>query len=306
MILLKSVGAVVGAMLSWLVPYRSTSIAFRCPLERTRLPSFGEMVRTLRRQTGLTGVELARRVEVSQSRISRIETGHIAPQPDEVNRLADALGADASTREQLQDQARAARSSMRSWRALHARGFAQHQTDIARREQAATRVRMFQPNLVPGLLQTAEYARHAIELSTESQDAELGVARRMARQSILYERGKTFEFLITEGALKWRIVPTNVHVGQLNHVASLATLANVSIGVIPWHAQVGAHQSTMFCLFDEASAYVELLNGEVTTEDHHDVAQYAAAFTALTQAAVTGDDAIAELRRIASELAGLA
>jgi len=173
-------------------------------------------------------------------------------------------------------------------------------------EQAATQIRMFQPNLVPGLLQTAEYARHAIELATTSQDIELGVARRMARQSIIYDRAKSFEFVITEGALRWRIVPTDVHVGQLNHLASLATLANVSIGVIPWHAQVAAHQSTMFCLFDDASAYVELLNGEVTTEDRNDVAQYAASFTALTQAAVTGDDAIAEVRRIASELTELA
>jgi transcriptional regulator with XRE-family HTH domain len=263
------------------------------------------MVRTLRRDAGLTGVELARRVEISQSRVSRIETGHLVPPDDEVARIADVLRVDANTRQELQDKARAARSSMRSWRRLHARGFAPHQTDIARMEATATRLRLFQPNLVPGLLQTAEYARSAIELATESPDIELGVAGRMARQSILYDRAKSFEFVITEGALRWRIVPANVHVGQLNHLASLATLANVSVGVIPWHAQVGAHQSTMFCLFDDASVYVELLNGEVTTEDRADVAQYAATFASLTQAAVTGEDAIAELRRIANELTGL-
>ena len=114
----------------------------------------------LRRDRRMTGVELARRVDISQSRISRIETGHLIPQVDEVNRIADALEVDASTREQLHDLARAGRSGMRSWRALHARGFAQHQTDIARMEQAAKQIRMFQPNIVPGLLQTAEYARH--------------------------------------------------------------------------------------------------------------------------------------------------
>jgi transcriptional regulator with XRE-family HTH domain len=263
------------------------------------------MVRTLRRNAGLTGVELARLVGVSQSRISRIETGHLVPQDDEVARIADALHLDANTRQELEEQAQSARSSMRSWRRLHARGFAQHQTDIARMEATATRLRLFQPNLVPGLLQTAEYARSAIELATESPDIELSVAGRMARQSIMYDRSKSFDFLITEGALRWRIVPANVHVGQLNHLASLATLANVSIGVIPWHAKVAAHQSTMFCLFDDAAVYVELLNGEVTTEDRYDIAQYAATFAVLTQAAVTGDDAIAELRRIANELTGL-
>jgi transcriptional regulator with XRE-family HTH domain len=262
-------------------------------------------VRTLRRNAGLTGVELARLVGISQSRISRIETGHLVPQADEVDRLATALGLDSSGRAELQDQARAARSSMRSWRTLHARGFPQHQQTIARWEQTATQVRMFQPNIIPGLLQTAEYARHAIELSTTDQDIASAVAARMARQATLYERGKSFEFLMTEGALRWRIVPTDVHVGQLNHLASFATLANVSLGVIPWHAQVTAHQTTMFCLFDDASAYVELLNGEVTTEDRQDVAQYTAVWSALSQAAMTGEDAIAELHRIANELTRL-
>jgi transcriptional regulator with XRE-family HTH domain len=264
------------------------------------------MVRTLRRDAGLTGVELARLVGISQSRISRIETGHLIPQNDEVDRLADALGADANTRQQLHDQAHAARSSMRSWRSLHAQGFPRHQQQIGQWEQTAARIRLFQPNIVPGLLQTAQYARHAIELATQVQDIPSAVAARMARQAILYEHGKSFEVLMTEGALRWRIAPTDVHVGQLRHLTSLATLDNLSLGIIPWHAKVAAHQTTMFCLFDERSAYVELSNGEVATEDRQDVADYMAVFAALSESAVTGDDAIAELERITSELARLA
>ena len=263
------------------------------------------MVRTLRRNAGITGVELARLVGVSQSRISRIETGHLVPQANEVDRVADALEVDAKTRTQLHDQARAARSTMRSWRALHAEGIAKHQGDIARMEQTAAKLRLFQPNLVPGLMQTAEYARHAMELATDSQDIGLALARRIARQSMLYERGKSFDFLITEGALRWRIVPTDIHVGQLNHLASLATLKNVSVGVIPWHAPVAALQNTMFCLLDDRMAYVELLGGEVVTEDRQDIEQYAATFAALGDAAVTGENAIAELHRIANELTRL-
>jgi hypothetical protein len=231
-----------------------------------------------------------------------METGHLVPQPDEVDRLAVAFKLDADARDRLHDQARAARSTMRSWRLLHGQGIAKHQTDIDRMEQTATRLRLFQPNLVPGLLQTAEYARHAIELATDAQDIGLGVARRMARQQLLYNRGKSFDFVITEGALRWRIVPADAHVAQLNHLASLATLANVSIGVIPWHAQVAALQNTMFCLFDDRLAYVELLNGEVATEDPQDLEQYAATFAALSSVAVTGADAIAELHRIAETL----
>lgn len=263
-------------------------------------------MRALRRNAGLTGVELARRCKISQSRISRIETGHLVPQADEVDRLATALGLDANTRAELHDQARAARTRLRSWRTLHARGFAEHQIDIARWEQAATQLRTFQPNIIPGLLQTAEYARRAIELATSDRDIPTAVAMRMARQTLLYERGKAFVFLVTEGALRWRIVPADDHAAQLRHLVSLATLANVELGVIPWRAQVAAHQSTMFVLFDDRAAYVELMNGEMLTEDRADVAQYAETFTALSDAASFGEDAIAELNRIASELTRLA
>jgi transcriptional regulator with XRE-family HTH domain len=263
-------------------------------------------VRTLRRNAGLTGVELARRCGISQSRISRIETGHLVPQAHEVDRLATALGLDANTRMELHDQARAARTRLRSWRTLHAQGFAKHQLDIARWEQAATQQRLFQPNIIPGLLQTAEYARRAIELSTTDQDIPTAVAARMARQTLLYERGKSFVFLVTEGALRWRIVPTDDHAAQLRHLASLATLANVELGIIPWRAQVAAHQSTMFVLFDDRAAYIEMMYGEILTEDRADVAQYVKTFTVLSDAASFGEDAIAELDRIASELILLA
>ena len=263
-------------------------------------------MRALRRNAGLTGVELARRCKISQSRISRIETGHLVPQADEVDRLATALGLDANTRAELHDLARAARTRLRSWRALHARGFAEHQIDIARWEQAATQLRLFQPNIIPGLLQTAEYARRAIELSTTDQDIPTAVAARMARQTLLYERAKSFVFLVTEGALRWRIVPTDDHAAQLRQLASLATLANVELGIIPWRAQVAAHQSTMFVLFDDRAAYIEMMNGEILTEDRADVAQYSETFTTLADAASFGEGAIAELDRIASELTRLA
>ena len=256
-------------------------------------------MRTLRRSAGLTGIELARLVGVSQSRISRIETGHVVPEPDEIERLATALGAEPT---ELHEQARAARVAMRSWRTLHAKGFTQHQHEIERWERNATRMRLFQPNIVPGLLQTAEYARHAIELATTSQDLGTAVAARLARQSILYERSKRFEFLITEGALRWRIVPTDVHLAQLHHIASLSTLANVTVGIIPWSARVAAHQSNMFMLLDDAFGYVETITGEITLEHRPELEQYGVVWDALMQAAVMGDDARAELDRISRTL----
>jgi transcriptional regulator with XRE-family HTH domain len=158
------------------MPYRLVA----CYLKGIRLAGFGEMVRTLRRDAGLTGVELARRVGISQSRISRIETGHLVPQTDEVVRLADALRVDANTREQLHDQARAARSSMRGWRALHAEAspsiklilpaWSKRRTDFACSNRTWFLVFCRLPNMrvMP------------IELATTSEDIELGVARRMA------------------------------------------------------------------------------------------------------------------------------
>jgi len=267
----------------------------------------GAKLRELRDAAGITGGQLAGRVGMSQSKISKLETGRLLPSVEDVERLANALRAPDDVKAALLDQATTLHSELHAWRALHRPSFRRRQEEIREAEATATEIRLFQPAVVPGLLQTAEYARHVLTVGrfTGIEDVVDSVASRVARQAVLYNESKRFWFVITEGALRWRLCPSRVLLAQLNHIASLSTLTNVQVGVIPWSAHVPARQTNQFCIFDERMVLVETLTAELTLKEEQDIAYYRSMFSLLEEHAQFGDDANAALQRIASDVRGL-
>ena len=267
----------------------------------------GAKLRELRDAAGITGGQLAGRVGMSQSKISKIETGRLVPSVEDVDRLANALRASDDVKAALLDQATTLHSELHAWRALHRPSCRRRQEEIREAEKTATEIRLFQPAVVPGLLQTAEYARHVLIVGrfTGVEDVADSVASRVARQAVLYDESKQFWFVVTEGALRWRLCPSRVLLAQLNHIASLSTLANVQIGVIPWSAHVPARQTNQFCIFDYRMVLVETLTAELTLKEEQDIASYRSVFSVLEEHAQFGDEANAALQRIASDVRGL-
>jgi transcriptional regulator with XRE-family HTH domain len=249
-------------------------------------------------------VELARRLGMSQSKVSKIETGALMPSVTDVEAWADACSAAADVRGALLDRVDALQTETRSWRSVHRPSFRRRQDEIRKIEDRARAIRLFQPSVVPGLLQTAEYARHILQLAdmSGSGDVRDAVAARIARQASLYDQAKQFTFVITEGALRWQLCPPDVLLAQLHHISSLSTLSNVRIGIIPWSAPVAARQTTMFCLFDEELVYIETMTAELTMRDRRDIEFYLAAFSRLAEAATFDDAARALLARIAADV----
>jgi transcriptional regulator with XRE-family HTH domain len=252
----------------------------------------------------MTLTQLAGLVGVSISNLSKYETGKILPPVAVVERLADALGASSDTKAALIDQAIAAHTEVRAWRALQVPGFRRRQEEIQQMEQEATTIRLFQPSIIPGLLQTPEYCRALLGLDRVRPVENLSdaVASRMERQAALYDEAKSFSFVLTEGALRWRFCPPQIHAIQLERVASLSTLANVSVGIIPLLAEVRARQTNMFCIFDESAVVVETMTAEVTLREEQLIGFYLRVFDTLSSHAVYGDDARAVLGRIASDV----
>jgi Domain of unknown function (DUF5753) len=235
-----------------------------------------------------------------------VENARLLPSVADVERWADATGASADVKAALVDEAAALHTQSRTWRALHGPGFRRHQEELRRLERQATTMRLFQPNVVPGLLQTAEYARHVLQAGGYgSENLADAVAARVERQTVLYDETKSFRFVITEGALRWRLCPAPAHLAQLDRVSSLSTLANVSVGVIPWDAYVPNRPPNMFMVLNDAAVVVETMHGEDTLKERQQIEAYIAAFDALDSLAQHGDDARATLARIASDVRSL-
>ena len=240
---------------------------------------------------------------MSQSKVSKIETARLVPSVDDVEALAAALYAGDDVKAALVDQVSALRTELHAWSVLHRPGFRRRQEELREAESSAAQMRLFQPNVVPGLLQTAEYARHVLTVGRfGAENVADAVASRVERQAALYDQSKRFDFLITEGALRWRLCPTGVLLAQLDRIASLSTLANVGVGIIPWSAHVPARQTNMFCILDDRMVLVETFTAELTLKDERDIALYVAAFSTLAQAASFEDAARAELGRIAEDV----
>ena len=96
---------------------------------------------------------------------------------------------------------RSARCSLAGWRPCSAR-------PASVRPPPPT-VRNFQPGIIPGLLQTADYALRIMEIANIQGAVDLAdaVNVRLARQEALYDQGRHFEFIMTESALRWRPGP---------------------------------------------------------------------------------------------------
>jgi hypothetical protein len=221
----------------------------------------------------------------------------------DVERWADATGASAEVKTALIDQATAMHTEAHPWRALPRPGYRPHQEDLRRAEAKAATIRTYQPNVVPGLLQTAGYARAVLDVNVFGrEDPADAVKARVERQAILYDDAKSFAFVITEAALRWRLCPVADHLAQLDRIGSLATLPNVSVGIIPWDALAPVPPSNMFVVFDDQLVLVESLHGEQGLKEQGDIARYLAQFETLDALARHDDEARTVLDRIAADL----
>ncbi len=263
-------------------------------------------LRRLRDLAGISGRDLAGRVGISQSTLSRIETGNAVPSLPQVLAWSREVGASPDTESVLRRLTEAAHSELSSWRtALETRG---HLQDEVRAQEAAARaVLNFQPNLIPGLLQTADYARRIFEtfqVPYAADELAAAVAARLHRQPALYDPGRRFEFLLGEGALRLRPGPAHVLLAQLDRIASVSTLDTVSVGVIAADARATTTIPHSFVLYDgdEPHVAVEMIDANRLIRASEEVEMYRERWTLLRRMAVFGDDARAFLAAVAADI----
>jgi hypothetical protein len=209
-----------------------------------------------------------------------------------------------AAREELLEVAGRLHATMESNRTILRRGAARMQARLSELEHEATTLRYFSPVVLPGLLQTAEYMRRVFSLELSGADLARTVAARQERQQILYDTAKSFTFIITEAALRWGFCPNDVMAAQASHIASLATLTNVEVGVIFLGSPVGDIPLHGYQIFDDRLASIELEHAAVTVADPRDVATYLRLFATMAQAAEVGQAARSRLATISTSFNG--
>jgi transcriptional regulator with XRE-family HTH domain len=246
-------------------------------------------LREARRQAGLTGDRLAARCQISQSKISKIETGKILPSATDVERILSALSIGGDQAADLLALARLANTEFQGVRASLKRGLHQKQRELAVLEAGSQHIRFFLPLMITGLLQTPEYARAS--LANFPGDHPQAIARRLDRQARLYDASKRFTFILTEAAVRWQMCEPPVMAVQMGRLISLSELPSVRLGIIPLDRYVPDGPLNTFTVYDERIATAETFGGVIMMRDPRDVQYHLELFTFFERYAAFGADA---------------
>ncbi|MEU6993317.1 helix-turn-helix transcriptional regulator [Streptomyces sp. NPDC046465] len=257
-----------------------------------------ETLRDMRKRASRTQVWLARRCNISQTKLSNIETGRITPGLVDVELLLRALDAPPEVVAEVAALARLAHTEWQGKRASWRRGLEKRQAELGGLESEATELRYFLPSMVTGLLATPDYIRAS--LGHSPVDISKTVARKLERQSILHDGTKKFTFLLTEQAVRWAVAPPSAMAVQIDHLVSISHLPHTRIGVLPLGTLVERGPLNTFTIYDHRLATVETFTGRIVFQDSRDIAEHLEVFNLYERRALFGEKARERLKEWAA------
>jgi transcriptional regulator with XRE-family HTH domain len=268
--------------------------------------ALGKRLRELRQHAELSGKQLAESLSWPPSKVSKLENGRQTPTDDDIRAWTHATVSE--------DEAAGLLASLHTlevqhadWQRLLRGGLRPRQRALAELDQKTRLFRAFEATVIPGLLQTPEYARARfaeailrLKLHNDINDAVQG---RVQRQEILYRPDKRFHFVLTEAALRFRLCSPQVMLGQLDRLVSLSQLPNVKLGVISFEAQYATSPWHGFWLYDDQKVLVETMSAALDLRQHQEIELYSDAFDQLAGVAGYGRSARAIIARVMDDLA---
>ncbi|MBC2877778.1 MULTISPECIES: helix-turn-helix domain-containing protein [Streptomyces] len=284
--------------------------ASRRTARRRRL---GTILREAREAAGITATDAAQAIHTDNTKISRIETGRHRVTRLELETLFALYEiADEKTREWL--IALAAEGNQRTWWRGHSSRLNADFKELLTHESDAARITAFQPQLIPGLLQTRDYAAAVIrDASSHLTDAEVDffVDLRLARQQILRrDNPPRYLALIHEGAIHQQIGGPTVLADQLRHLIAVNREPALTVRVVPFRHHGWSTVQGAFTVFsypkplDLDVVHIPSLDGSLYLEDDEvirkawkTIARLKAAALSTTQTAELMESIVLELEQ---------
>jgi transcriptional regulator with XRE-family HTH domain len=284
---------------------RAQGQAKASPSPAARRRELSALLRQLRLNAGLTIEQVAERLLCSPSKVSRMETGVRAGTMRDIRDLCDLYGvADHAQRDYLTELVRESRKQ--GWWQSYGVLFG---TYIGL-ESDASSISVFHATVVPGLLQTADYAR-AILTATRSgpEGIDQLVEVRLRRQELL-NRDDPPEVLVVldEAALRRQIGGPSIMKPQLDRIIEQSGLPNVSVRVIPYARGAYKAIDSSFIMLEFANqmagiVFVEGLFGLLYIEREQDLERYREVFLSARSSAMSEDESIELITEISDGMA---
>jgi transcriptional regulator with XRE-family HTH domain len=268
--------------------------------------ALGKRLRELRQQAGITGRQLAESLSWPASKVSKLENGRQTPTNQDIRDWTRITCSEAET-EALLASLHTLEIQDAEWQRQLRGGLRPHQHQLAEIDAKTHSFRVFEPATIPGLLQTAEYARarfaEGVLLFGTPNDIDYAVRTRMQRQELLYRRDKRFRFVLTEAALRYRRSSLEVQLAQLDRLMSLSALPNVKLGIIGFETQFVVGPWHPFWLRDQNRVTIETFSAELNLAQPQEIELYASIFEQMAAVASYGRSARAIITRVIDDLA---
>lgn len=276
------------------------------PVEKYRRLA-AERLRNLRHIAQLSTREVAQRTAMSQSKLVRIESGQVIPTEADLDLLLATLGASDSERNAVYAEVQGARLfDHRPLVDFIVHSPKRHQEDEYTRFMRSARwIREVDGTIVPGLMQTAEYARAQFRQIYGNDDTLIAdaMARRIERQRVLLDESRQVELVIFEPALRYRYVSLHAMREQYHHIISMSTLNNVSVGIVPFGAHLTNAPPSTLVLFDQEYVTDEAGMGTAGSCDPVVISEQEAIFDSFAKVALWDADARRMLHALDADLA---
>jgi transcriptional regulator with XRE-family HTH domain len=268
-------------------------------------------LRALRDEAGLTASEVARRIKWSTAKMTRLETGEGWVQPTDVEALCRLYGASVEQTELLAAYALVTKTNRDEWKSKEYQevilpGF----SAWLGLEGAASQVRTYESEYVPGLLQTESYMRELLRHTRRPQEEiDRQVEIRLKRQTILTREVESARLsaVVNEAVLRRVLGSPELMREQLHHLAKLATAANIKLQVVPFRSGFHPAMTGSFTMlsFEDPKVgpivHIEALGSATVIDDRERVRGYEGTWDDLIGTAASHDRSISMLKQAAKE-----
>ncbi|MFG3290927.1 helix-turn-helix domain-containing protein [Streptomyces sp. NPDC048179] len=273
----------------------------------------GDELRTFREAAGVSMAEAAELLDCTKGKISRMENGHVPVRLPDLNALMHAYRIEVpETRTRLAAMAqRANRRRREGWWHQYGSVLGDSYRNQIELEAICDTVRTYEVQLVPGLLQTAEYGR-AVTVASRAwktpEEIDQFVQVRLTRQQRLTaEDPMSLWAVLAEGVLRQHVGGPAVMRAQLEHLATMAELPNITVQVLPFSR--GAHSGMfgpyLLLSFPQVTSLdlvlTETPTGNIWMEREPEVAYYRALFDDAHTTALPPTESLELIRRTAKE-----